>query len=123
MYGLNAEVTKRVGGNAVVVAPQLAKGLPMHELVSTAHHEAGHAVISRVLTLASGPASIKPDYEEGGAGFAETFDPLLCVEEWRRRGKVRDYPDAVWHARIMSLMAGAEAEVVLLGGAPWAATV
>ena len=32
---------------------------------STAFHEAGYAVIARVLTLPAGSASIKPDYDEG----------------------------------------------------------
>jgi ATP-dependent Zn protease len=47
---------------------------------STAYHEAGHAVIARVLTLASGPATIKPDYDEGTAGFS-----ITDVKRLRRR--------------------------------------
>jgi hypothetical protein len=85
---------------------------------STAYHEAGHAVITRVLTLGAGRASIRPDYREGHAGYSITFDPYRCLHEWEKRGHVRDYPDAVWHARIMSMMAGAEAEAELLGLTP-----
>jgi len=84
----------------------------------TAHHEAAHAVISRVLTLTTGLATIKPDYVEGHAGYAITFDPYACVAEWEKRGKVRDSLDAVYHARIITCMAGAEAELILLGQIP-----
>lgn len=87
---------------------------PSQELVETTHHEAGHAVIARVLTLAAGRATIKPDYDEGSAGHHITADPYACLHEWERRGKVRS-DDAVWHARIMTYMAGAEAVSVLLG--------
>ena len=86
------------------------------ELRHTAHHEAGHAVIARVLTLAAGPATIKPNYREGSAGHAIVHEPYACLHEWEKRGKVREQ-DAVWHARIMALMAGAEAEAELLGSA------
>lgn len=81
----------------------------------TATHEASHAVIARVLTLMCGGATIVPDYDDGAAGHSITEDPLLCLGEWERRGKVRDSIDAIWHAQIIALMAGAEAEVVLLG--------
>jgi hypothetical protein len=37
---------------------------------STAYHEAGHAVIGRVLTLACGHATIKPDYSTATAGVS-----------------------------------------------------
>jgi len=81
----------------------------------TAYHEAGHAVIGRVLTLHCGGATIKPDYEEGVAGHAITHEPSACLYEWEKRGHVRDSKDAVYHARIMTFMAGAEAERELLG--------
>jgi ATP-dependent Zn protease len=82
---------------------------------STAYHEAGHAVIARVLTLASGYATIKPDYAEETAGLHITAEPYACLHEWEKRGKVRDQLDAVWHARIMTYMAGAESQAILLG--------
>ncbi|WP_338833572.1 hypothetical protein [Bradyrhizobium septentrionale] len=81
----------------------------------SATHEAGHAVIARVLTLACGGATIVPDYDDGSAGHSITEDPSECVYEWEKRGKVRDNPDAVLYARIIAFMAGAEAEQVLLG--------
>jgi ATP-dependent Zn protease len=81
---------------------------------NTAYHEAGHAVIARVLTLACGGATIKPNYRDGSAGCSITVDPYVCISEWNKRGKVR-LPAAVFHARIIGYMAGAETEAVLLG--------
>ncbi len=69
---------------------------------------------SRVLTLASGHATIKPNYKERTAGYHITFDQFVCRDAWADRGKVRE-PDAVFHARIMTYMAGAETEAELLG--------
>jgi hypothetical protein len=83
-----------------------------NRLVHTAYHEAGHVVMPRVLTLDCGGASIKPDHDS--AGHAITNDPWACLSAWERCGKVRDNPDAVWHARIIAYMAGTEAEIVLL---------
>jgi hypothetical protein len=80
----------------------------------TAYHEAGHAVIARVLTLPAGKATIKADHAEGSAGHTITPDPYECLSEWDKRGKQRG-PNAVWRARIMAYMAGAEAEIVCLG--------
>ena len=91
-----------------------SKRKPLNDPRNTATHEAGHAVISRVLTLDCGGATVVPNDEAGGAGHAITNDPWACIREWERRGKVRE-PEAVWHAQIMSCMAGAEAEIVLLG--------
>jgi ATP-dependent Zn protease len=81
---------------------------------STAYHEAGHAVIGRVLTLASGGATIKPDYRKRVSGNSETADPYECIREWEKRGKWRG-TQVAWHARIITFMAGAEAESKLLG--------
>jgi ATP-dependent Zn protease len=85
------------------------------QLRATAYHEAGHAVIGRVLTLACGNATIRPDYAEMAAGHTITHDPYTCLHEWERRGHVRDSRDAHLHARIITYMAGAEAEKLLLG--------
>jgi hypothetical protein len=85
------------------------------QLQATAYHEAGHAVIGRVLTLACGNATIRPNYRDETAGCAITRDPYGCLHEWEIRGHVRDSRDAVFHARIMTYMAGAEAEKLLLG--------
>lgn len=81
----------------------------------TAYHEAGHAVLGRVLTLACDSATIEPDHDS--AGHSLTHDPWDCIYEGEKRGKVRK-PDAVWHARIIGFMAGAEAEAELLGTVP-----
>lgn len=81
----------------------------------TAVHEAGHAVIGRVLTLACGGVTIEPDQVEMTAGWSETPDPYQCLAEWEQRGHVREAENAVWHARIISYMAGAEAEILILG--------
>jgi ATP-dependent Zn protease len=85
------------------------------QLKHTAYHEAGHAVIGRVLMLACGRATIRPNYEKLEAGHTITPDPYACLYEWEKRGHGSDSRDAVHHARIMTYMAGAEAEQVLLG--------
>ena len=81
----------------------------------TACHEASHAVIGRVLTLYCAGATIKPDYVAREAGHAICHDPSVCLHQWDIRGKVRDNADAVWHARIITYMAGVEGEMALLG--------
>jgi ATP-dependent Zn protease len=78
----------------------------------TAYHEAGHAVLGRVLTLVCDSATIEPDHDSAGHSL-----PRACIYEWEKRGKVRE-PAAVWHARIIGFMAGAEAEAELLGTVP-----
>lgn len=86
------------------------------QLKTTAYHEAGHAVIGRVLTLPCKHATIKPNYDKAGAGYTITPDPYACLYEWERRGHMRGGGlDTVFHARIMTYMAGAEVETVLLG--------
>jgi ATP-dependent Zn protease len=82
---------------------------------TTAYHEAGHAVIGRVLALPCGAATIKPDFNNGIAGTSITPGPYVCEAELEKRGKMRLHRDAIWHARIMVSMAGAEAEIELLG--------
>jgi ATP-dependent Zn protease len=74
-----------------------------------AHHEAGHAVIARVLTLAPQRATIRPS--KGLNGYCDIRDPYAnCPQGWLERG----HPDAEAHADIMATMAGAEAEKELL---------
>jgi ATP-dependent Zn protease len=90
------------------------KPKPLNDPRHTATHEAGHAVIGRVLTLLCEGATIRPDYAAGAAGHAVTEDPLACESEWYRRCKFRSN-GAVYRARIITYMAGAEAEVALLG--------
>jgi hypothetical protein len=82
----------------------------------TAYHEAGHAVIARALTLACSGASNLVDYEDWSAGHAVVLDPYATVAEWEQRGKFRR-AEAMWYGHIIALMAGAEAEAILLGRA------
>jgi hypothetical protein len=84
------------------------------ERKTTAVHEAAHAAIGRVLTLKCGGATIKPDYDEVTAGTAHTYDQWCCIDEWANRGRVRNVHAAL-HARIITVMAGAEAEREMLG--------
>jgi ATP-dependent Zn protease len=83
-----------------------------NRLKATAYHEASHAVIARVLTLACDSATIEPDADS--AGHSICHDPWACIYQWEKRGKVRG-DTAVWHARIIAFMAGGEAEAELLG--------
>ncbi len=81
-------------------------------LASTAHHEAGHAVIARVLNLPCGLATIIPDNDS--AGHSITGDAWDAVARWDSFGRWRDV-DVAYRARIIAFMAGAEAEVECLG--------
>lgn len=86
----------------------------VNDLRHTAVHEAGHAVIGRVLTLPCAEATIEPDFEEQAAGTSDTGDFWSCEDRWMDRGKCRDTRHAVI-ARVITLMAGVEAEIELLG--------
>jgi hypothetical protein len=88
---------------------------PINDPRVTAHHEAGHAVIGRVLTLKCGRVTIRPNYRELEAGFAITADPYACIYEWERRGKARESGNAVWIGRAITFMAGAEAAAEFFG--------
>ena len=87
------------------------------ELVRFATHEAGHAVIARVLTMVGFSATIKSDVGRDGSPMsAHTAmeHPWGCEREWQLRGKVRS-ANAKFHASIIADMAGREAEVEILG--------
>ena len=79
---------------------------------STAYHEAGHAVIGRVLGLTCGGATIVPDYDEGSAGHAVTYVER-SIENWHCRGRLRWV--SMFRARILMLAAGRESEIECLG--------
>jgi ATP-dependent Zn protease len=83
-------------------------------ILRTAYHEAGHAVIARVLGILCGPASIQPDLAEGSAGHAIIGDTWETDARWEERGKFREHA-SVLRGRIMAVMAGAEAEAVFMG--------
>jgi hypothetical protein len=78
----------------------------------TAIHEAGHAVIGRVLNMVCGAVTIVADDES--AGHAICGDQWEIDDEWCRQGRYREQT-TIWLGRIMTFMAGAEAEAVILG--------
>jgi hypothetical protein len=84
---------------------------------SIAIHEAGHAVIGRVLGLKCGGASIISDYEDHSAGRAYTYGEATLAE-WCESGRKLQLRDAAccYRAMVMTLMAGIEAENDCLGG-------
>ena len=65
------------------------------DLEHTAHHEAGHVVIGRVLGLPCGSATIIPD--EDSSGHAITHDPWKALHIWwEEQGKFgRDFDTAI----------------------------
>jgi ATP-dependent Zn protease len=112
MKAAEITLTARIGASSDWAAPRKR---PAKRRTHTAHHEASHAVIGRVLTLYCDGATIKPNYVLREAGYAITYDPWAYLYEWEIRGKVRENPDAVWLARIITYMAGVEGEMALLG--------
>jgi hypothetical protein len=89
--------------------------------MQTAVHEAGHAVIARVLALAAGGATIVPEPGHIGrsdyhisAGHSAIADPWACLHQWEIRGKFRAN-DAEIRARVITMMAGLEAELEIRG--------
>jgi ATP-dependent Zn protease len=86
---------------------------------STAYHEAGHAVIGRVLGLTCEGATIAADYDDMSAGHS-ICDVQRSIDDWDARDRdARRYrprrSESMHRARIMMLMAGREAENVCLG--------
>jgi ATP-dependent Zn protease len=82
------------------------------ELRHTAHHEAGHAVVGRVLGLTCGGVTIVPNYDEMTAGVSVT-QVETSISDWEARGRWRF--ESMYRASIFILMAGREAEIVCLG--------
>jgi ATP-dependent Zn protease len=80
---------------------------------AVAYHEAGHAVIGRVLGLSGEGATIVPNSYERTLGVARV-SASGAIEKWEKRGKFRSL-DSVYVADVMTKMAGAETEAVLLG--------
>jgi ATP-dependent Zn protease len=84
----------------------------------TAIHEAGHAVFARVLRIRCGEVTIEPNEAEGYAGYSHTGDPWDTVGDWERIGRYRDRDvEQAYRGRILTLMAGEEAEIEILGSA------
>jgi ATP-dependent Zn protease len=80
----------------------------------TAIHEAGHAVIGRVLKQVCGQATIRQNRREGEAGYHFIADPHVTHYHWEKLARYRKY-DQVMLGRIMSFMAGREAEEEVFG--------
>jgi ATP-dependent Zn protease len=81
---------------------------------SAAIHEAAHAIIGRVLGQTCGSATIEINEEEREAGHSICADPYQTAADWDRGGRFRNM-SLVMRGRILTYMAGAEAEAVLLG--------
>jgi hypothetical protein len=79
----------------------------------TAVHEAGHAVIGRVLGLRCREATIVPDDAKGLVGRAVIKDQCVSIAEWEARGRHRYH--SIMRARVMAIMAGREAEIEIFG--------
>jgi hypothetical protein len=79
---------------------------------NAAIHEAGHAIIARVVGVLAGRASIVPTTKY--LGIAETADPPECRTAWAARGRFRPERYARDACVIVSA-AGAIAERVILG--------
>lgn len=79
---------------------------------STAVHEAGHAVIGRILKQVCGSVTIVPDHDSLGHSIAA--DPFVTMSAWEEQGRYRDEA-SVFRGRMLAMMAGAEAEVAILG--------
>jgi ATP-dependent Zn protease len=88
----------------------------MHRETYTAYHEAGHAVIGRVLGLECGSVTIVPD--DVGMGCTTTKSPLAALDAWEARGRSRFNGHdlrSVYRAYVMELMAGREAAELCCG--------
>lgn len=77
-------------------------------------HEAGHAVIGRALGLVCGEVTIVPNFEEREAGYSIVSEPDETTDAWEIQGRFRDNR-TVLVARLLHAMAGAEAEIEILG--------
>lgn len=89
---------------------------------NVAIHEAGHAVIGRVLGLRCGATTIVADHETAGHSIIE--DPMETFQEWENdfrkqvfEGGEPNYRNlsTAYIGSIIAKMAGAEAEVVIIG--------
>jgi ATP-dependent Zn protease len=80
----------------------------------TPYHEAGHAVIGRVTGLLCGEVSIIANEDANEAGYSISEDPWEVYSAWEQRGRYRN-PHTILFRRILTLMAGAEAEREFFG--------
>jgi ATP-dependent Zn protease len=86
------------------------------QLCHTAIHEAGHAVIQRVIGMICGEVSIVPNYKTMEGGYSTVAGPYVVLDAWERRGKLRgEQWRSIMRGRIMGYMAGREAEIIAFG--------
>jgi ATP-dependent Zn protease len=78
---------------------------------TTAYHEAGHAVVARMIGLPCGEVSIIANEEENAAGYSINVDPYKVYLAWEERRNLY----TIWFRRIVVAMAGAEAEREFFG--------
>jgi hypothetical protein len=91
-------VTPAAGSDCPGDPPAAAGGavaLTAEELRTTAVHEAGHAVIGRVLRPICGDAAVVADPSDGSAGHAITADAWEMVARWEQLGRWREHDTAV----------------------------
>jgi ATP-dependent Zn protease len=82
-------------------------------------HEAGHAVVARVLSLTCGQVTIVPNKAKREAGHAIVAPPMRTWYDWelesqQQNSKWRDLHSA-FCGTIIAKMAGAEAEIEIIG--------
>ena len=85
---------------------------PRSALEATAYHEAGQAVIGRVLRLTCGHVTIK----RNGDAFGHVIirDPWQTIQDWEDRRHFRD-PASAFRGTIIARMAGREAQLEMFG--------
>lgn len=60
-----------------------------------------------------------PNEAEGYAGYSHTGDPWNTIDDWERMGRYRDHDiEQAVRGYILVQMAGAEAEIEILGHSP-----
>ena len=97
------------GANAFDVVDHMSRTL------ASPWHEAGHAVIARVLQMPAGGVSIAYDAVNNRYGVSRSADPGYCLKVWKSEGQLgtaKEARDAV----IITSMAGAEAERLFAAG-------
>ena len=77
---------------------------------ATAYHEAGHAVIARVLGMTCGDTTIVADQDFAGHSITSVE---RSIADWECRGRFRW--TSMFRARIIMLMAGRESEIECFG--------
>ena len=68
-------------------------------------HEAGHAVIGRVLKQVCGGATIRQNRKDSEVGHGIIADPHVTQWHWEKLGRYREF-SAIMHGRIMAYMGG-----------------